>query len=104
MPDYPGRHRFGSGQALLDEHDGPFMRIGGGVAGHGDKIVRCPWIDLQVAWISGGQPAHVHEEADRTSGVEGKSVSVRLDRGGRRIIKKKNVDQGKSRAVVLETM
>src|SRR3546814_11244962 len=63
MPDYPGRHRFGSGQALLDEHDGPFMRIGGGVAGHGDKIVRCPWIDLQVAWISGGQPAHVHEEA-----------------------------------------
>src|SRR3546814_18800693 len=31
-----------------------------------------------------------HRQADRKSVVEGKSVSVRVDLGGRRIIKKKN--------------
>src|SRR3546814_11839390 len=30
-----------------------------------------------------------HHEIDRKSGVEGKSVSVRVDLGGRRLIKKK---------------
>src|SRR3546814_19284190 len=33
--------------------------------------------------------AHRHQKRDRKSGGEGKSVSVRVDLGGRRIIKKK---------------
>src|SRR3546814_12744583 len=37
----------------------------------------------------GGQPAAAG--GDRKSVVEGKSVSVRVDLGGRRIIKKKNI-------------
>src|SRR3546814_12456489 len=32
------------------------------------------------------------EKADRKSGVKGKSVTVRVDRGGRRLIKKKHND------------
>src|SRR3546814_14045205 len=32
---------------------------------------------------------------ERTSGVEGKSVSVRVDRGGRRILKKNNRQQAR---------
>src|SRR3546814_15445585 len=34
---------------------------------------------------------HPRTEADRKSVVEGKSVEVRVDLGGRRIIKKKNI-------------
>src|SRR3546814_18345990 len=35
------------------------------------------------------QAPRIDSQADRTSGVEGKSVSVRVERGGRSIIKKK---------------
>src|SRR3546814_14114136 len=38
--------------------------------------------------IGGLEPPVVEAEADRKSVVEGKSVSVRVDLGGRRIIKK----------------
>src|SRR3546814_19846419 len=37
----------------------------------------------------GGQPADRRPRSDRKSVVKGKSVTVRLDRGGRRIIKQK---------------
>src|SRR3546814_8566353 len=38
-------------------------------------------------------PVHILPVADRKSVVSGKSVSVRVDLGGRRIIKKKNNQQ-----------
>src|SRR3546814_14794373 len=40
-----------------------------------------------------GSTLHGGGEKDRKSVVEGKSVSVRVDLGGRRIIKKKNSDR-----------
>src|SRR3546814_16070680 len=46
-----------------------------------------------VLWAAGGlSPARQADHAsDRKSVVSGKSVSVRVDLGGRRIIKKKNI-------------
>src|SRR3546814_16716987 len=44
---------------------------------------------LDPAAIVGDQFAKVTERVDRQSVVSGKSVSVRVDLGGRRIIKKK---------------
>src|SRR3546814_14746354 len=55
--------------------------IGGGI------IAVTAWIRLASLEIS--QPAQGAAGADRKSVVEGKSVSVRVDLGGRRIIKKK---------------
>src|SRR3546814_19928459 len=43
-----------------------------------------------VAWIRKG---HQIADPDRKSVVEGKSVSERVDRGGRRLIKKKTAKQ-----------
>src|SRR3546814_11589322 len=45
----------------------------------------------RISGVSGDQLKHVAEmfATDRTSGVWGKSVSVRVDLGGRRMIKKK---------------
>src|SRR3546814_17431762 len=40
--------------------------------------------------VSGPEPKEAKKMPDRKSGVEGKRVSVRVDIGGRRIIKKKN--------------
>src|SRR3546814_12898817 len=44
-----------------------------------------------IAYLSddGQEPSEVLERQDRKSGVEGKSVAVRVNLGGRRIIKKK---------------
>src|SRR3546814_18817235 len=44
-------------------------------------------------YFTTGDPAQ--EEADRKSVVQGKSVSVRVDLGGRRIIKKKKIKNEK---------
>src|SRR3546814_19435974 len=41
------------------------------------------------------EPEQPHAEVDRKSVVSGKSVSVRVDLGGRRIIKKKNKNNEK---------
>src|SRR3546814_11556343 len=42
-------------------------------------------------------PSHHHCQADRKRVVSGKSVSVRVDLGGRRIIKKKKPQQKKNK-------
>src|SRR3546814_2370134 len=52
-----------------------------------DGRARCP--------AHQGQQGGEHRAADRKSGVTGKSVSVRVDLGGRRIIKKKNITKDK---------
>src|SRR3546814_13303277 len=43
------------------------------------------------------RPLVIASMLDRKSGVQGKSVSVRVDHGGRRIIKKKNKKKEKRR-------
>src|SRR3546814_16606037 len=54
-----------------------------------DKRVRFVTVDAYIASGCGVM------RADRKSGVKGKSVSVRVDLGGRRIIKKKKKSQTK---------
>src|SRR3546814_16751824 len=46
------------------------------------------------------QPAGARLRVDRKSVVSGKSVSVRVDLGGRRIIKKQKNENGKERAIL----
>src|SRR3546814_21158225 len=58
-------------------------------------IIGYDWIDVEAATARGvlvanGEASENYESIDRKSVVEGKSVSVRVDLGGRRIIKKKN--------------
>src|SRR3546814_18931440 len=54
-----------------------------------DLLARC--FDFKVVENDGRQsPMFHHPAQDRKSVVSGKSVSVRVDLGGRRIIKKKN--------------
>src|SRR3546814_20886845 len=50
---------------------------------------RSPWSISTSRWAVAGTPTHSHPSGDRKSVVWGKSVSVRVDLGGRRIIKKK---------------
>src|SRR3546814_12322699 len=56
------------------------------------------YLATRVAFTLGLRgPAMTLQTADRKSVVEGKSVSVRVDLGGRRSIKKKTKDQNKQR-------
>src|SRR3546814_8780433 len=48
-------------------------------------------LELVVAQRSGDRAVCVAKTRDRKSVVEGKSVSVRVDLGGRRVIKKKTI-------------
>src|SRR3546814_13124270 len=66
---------------------------------HGPRIVERPYAnflptdDGRYLLMGGGQSRAAiarFSEADRKSVVSGKSVSVRVDLGGRRFIKKKN--------------
>src|SRR3546814_13669128 len=45
--------------------------------------------DDRAAALAGDQASRLQPPPDRKSGVQGKSVSVRVDLGGRRLIKKK---------------
>src|SRR3546814_10977575 len=56
---------------------------------HGDKVTALPPGFKLMASTPSCPIAGMADEADRKSVVEGKSVSVRVDLGGRRIIKKK---------------
>src|SRR3546814_19218783 len=53
--------------------------------------------------ISGDAAATVFRQVDRKSVVEGKSVSVRVDLGGRRIIKKKKIKKYRRRENIART-
>src|SRR3546814_15328281 len=55
----------------------------------GDGFVRQPPRDQRLEAIGHGEARGI--EQDRQSAVEGKSVSVRVDLGGRRTIKKKKL-------------
>src|SRR3546814_16425199 len=59
------------------------VRLAGGIEQHG-RILDA--VDRQLV-------LRLHRRTDRKSVVSGKSVSVRVDLGGRRIIKKTNVTQ-----------
>src|SRR3546814_19560928 len=52
-------------------------------------VSTCGTMKLQRAHSSGSTPSHTTAWSDRKSVVSGKSGSVRVDLGGRRIIKKK---------------
>src|SRR3546814_18476772 len=60
------------------------------------RVRNCPFLRRQhdharhFGAFGGGGPARRQPRLDRKSVVSGKSVSVRVDLGGRRIIKKKN--------------
>src|SRR3546814_15093691 len=98
----PGQVRRKLGGLLVEgsgEHAGPVRAvIGLGLNvrmpdGHGRAIDQ-PWIDLaamapDVPPSRNAVAAALLAALDRKSVVEGKSVSVRVDLGGRRIIKKK---------------
>src|SRR3546814_12674425 len=67
----------------------PLIRSQGLVAGY---QVRVPMVDVNAIGAGGGSMAWIDGAGglrDRKSVVWGKSVSVRVDLGGRRIIKKK---------------
>src|SRR3546814_12770815 len=74
--------------------DLPVMFYNGATA---DARWRIGWISFSpdFSYVTGGglepllMPPPAKERTDRKSVVEGKSVSVRVDLGGRRIIKKK---------------
>src|SRR3546814_6561440 len=62
--------------------------VTGFLAGDTVKSLLFGVVPVAVAWMAGG--LFILGTRDRKSVVEGKSVSVRVDLGGRRIIKKKN--------------
>src|SRR3546814_16581502 len=70
--------------------------------GAGEVPARPPWDHGDLDVVAAGDPVrdlvdravaadHDEERRDRKSVVQGKSVSVRVDLGGRRIIKKKKI-------------
>src|SRR3546814_17011549 len=74
-----------AGARTADQHD---------IVGAVDKVaaVKLPdqrLIDLAAGKVEAGEIA-IGREPDRKSVVEGKSVSVRVDLGGRRTLKKNN--------------
>src|SRR3546814_12695997 len=62
------------------------MSLWGAVMGHANMVMHA------AGWLEGGLRASF-EKLDRKSVVSGKSVSVRVNLGGRRIIKKKNKER-----------
>src|SRR3546814_19423866 len=61
-------------------------------ANDNEPVLRAAKVDAALTRLAeaiGRQIAREHIRADRKSGVSGKSVSVRVDPGGRRVIKKK---------------
>src|SRR3546814_15354290 len=62
-------------------------------AGKPPRISSAPNTAVVSASTKSQPMARVNPPADRKSVVEGKSVSVRVDLGGRRIIKKKKTEQ-----------
>src|SRR3546814_15042850 len=58
-----------------------------------EKRATSPAATGTVGGLAGDEDGGAGEEPDRKSVVEGKSVSVRVDLGGRRIIKKKKKER-----------
>src|SRR3546814_14459451 len=93
----------------FDEHSGPADAPASKErpARHRTSEAELPWLAARRAWalhdgagadaVGGGRAAaepgafEPDRRADRKSVVSGKSVSVRVDLGGRRIIKKKKI-------------
>src|SRR3546814_11832487 len=65
---------------------GPQAALVGGVETADASDLVADEIEAQARLLAGGEQV---DEADRKCVVEGKSVSVRVDLGGRRVIKKK---------------
>src|SRR3546814_16987626 len=75
------------------DHERPHVAVGARLRGRRPAgRAAAPHLALadEGAGPGGGGPACRGARRDRKSVVEGKSVSVRVDLGGRRIIKKKN--------------
>src|SRR3546814_17331313 len=76
-----------------DQRGGPFEAIGG-IVGQLEVVVAAQ-VEMQVG---GGQQGKVRDGAlDRKSVVSGKSVSVRVDIGGRRVINIKTKETNEKR-------
>src|SRR3546814_12840932 len=56
---------------------------------YGDDLAKLSQTANEMVEVLQAIPGAASVKADRKSGVEGKSVSVRVDLGGRRLIKKK---------------